>query len=59
MPRPGVGGGPLAAVAEQERRDSLRQIASLKARQQGMGAMPSEEQIQAVLDEMMGGDDGV
>lgn len=57
MPRPGVGGGPLAAAAEQDRRESLRVMAVLKARQLAHGAPPTPEQVQTVLDELMGGHD--
>lgn len=55
MPRPGVGGGPLAAVAQVERQETLRSIAVLKARERAHGAAPDEAQIQAVMDELMGG----
>jgi hypothetical protein len=57
LPRPGVGGGPLAAVAHRERRAALQNIALLKAREANHGGAPSEEQVQAVLDEMTGGPD--
>lgn len=56
MSRPGVGAGPISAVAAKQRTDSLMAIAELKARQRAMGAQPTPEQVQAVLDELMGGD---
>jgi hypothetical protein len=57
IPRPGVGGGPLAAVARKERQAALRNVALLKAREAAHGAQPTDEQVQAVLDEMTGGPD--
>jgi hypothetical protein len=56
LPRPGIGAGPLAAAAAVERRQVIRSLAVLKARERLMGARPTEEQIQTVLDELMGGD---
>jgi hypothetical protein len=55
LPRPGVGGGPMAALAAKERTEHIRAIALLKARERAHGAAPTDEQVQAVLDEMTGG----
>lgn len=55
MARPGVGSGPPAAVAAQERTEALRRIAYLRAIQAAHGADPTPEQVQAALDEMTGG----
>jgi hypothetical protein len=56
IPRPGVGDGPLGAVAEQERRDVVRAVAVLKARERAHGRAPSDAEIEAVMDELIGGD---
>lgn len=55
-PRPGVGEGPLAAVAAVRKTGKARAEAALIARVRLHGAAPTQEQIQAVLDEMNGGD---
>lgn len=59
VPRPGVAGGLLTGAAAPARAaaDGLRVIAELKARQRAMGAEPTEQQIQDVLDEIGGGDE--
>lgn len=57
IPRPGVGPGPLAAVATDERRKTIRSVAILKLREASQGQAPTEEQIQAYIDEMIGGGD--
>lgn len=54
IPRPGIGKGPLGAAAEIERRESLLAVAALKARERANGAEPTEEQVNSMLDELMG-----
>ncbi|MBT0771807.1 hypothetical protein KIH74_22895 [Kineosporia sp. J2-2] len=55
VPRPGVSGGLLGSGLVTSGSESLQVIAELKARQRAMGAEPKPDQVQAVLDEMMGG----
>jgi hypothetical protein len=55
IPRPGVGRGPLGAVAAKERRDHLGRVARLKAIQALGGGEPTPDQVRSVLDELTAG----